>query len=63
MSHLCAIQQDNLIISSGDGLIFPRGFGIARVTNFHKNELVYTVSCKPLVDIHALTYCYVIEKR
>lgn len=62
VSHLCDMQEDDLIISSGDGLIFPRGFGIARVTDFHKNNVMYKVSCKSLVDVNALTYCYLIEK-
>ncbi len=60
VSHLCALQQDDLLISSGEGLIFPRGFGIARITTFHKDGLMYTVLCKPLVDLTTLNYCYVV---
>lgn len=62
VSHLEAVEQDDIVISGGQGLIFPRGFGIVRITEFHKEDLLYQVSCRPLVDLQAITYCYVIEK-
>lgn len=62
VSHLSTVQGQDLIISSGEGLIFPRGFGIARVTDFAKDDLLYRISGKPLIDITALRYCYLIEK-
>lgn len=62
VSHLSAMQKDDLIISSGQGLIFPRGFGVARVVDFSKDDLLYRVICKPLIDIYSLRYCYVVEK-
>ena len=61
VSHLCPMQENDLLISSGDGLIFPRGFGIAQVTRFHKDGLTYRVLCKPLVDIYTLDFCYVLS--
>lgn len=62
VSHLNIMQEDDLILSSGQGLIFPRGFAVARVTAFEKDDLVYRVSCQPLCDLRAINYCYVIEK-
>ncbi len=62
VSHLDTLEQNDMLISSGDGLIFPRGFGIARVADFRKDDLLYTVACKPLVDLNGLYYCYVLEK-
>lgn len=62
VSHLSTMQERDLIISSGQGLIFPRGFGIARVTDFSKDDLLYHVSCRPLIDICRLRFCCLMEK-
>jgi rod shape-determining protein MreC len=62
VSHLSVMQEHDMVISSGQGLIFPRGFGIARVSAYVKDDLVYQVSCEPLCDLRAIDYCYVIEK-
>jgi rod shape-determining protein MreC len=62
VSHLSAMQEHDLIISSGQGLIFPRGFGIARVVDFSKEDLLYRVSCRALIDIYRLRHCYVLQK-
>lgn len=59
VSHLATLQEGDLILSSGDGLIFPQGFGLARVRSFTKQDLFYEVEAEPLVDVSKLTYCYV----
>ena len=62
VSHLCALEQGELILSSGDGLVFPRGFGLGKVKSFTKDGLFYSVNVDPLVDLHALHYCYLVQK-
>ncbi len=59
VSHLATLQEGDLILSSGDGLIFPQGFGLARVVSFSKQDLFYDVVAEPLVDVSKLAYCYV----
>ncbi len=59
VSHLSTLQEGDLILSSGDGLIFPQGFGLARVVSFTKQDLFYDVVAEPLVDVSKLAYCYV----
>ncbi|MEX0849655.1 MAG: rod shape-determining protein MreC [Candidatus Dependentiae bacterium] len=60
VSHLHDIKQDDVIISSGHGTIFPRGFGLARVSNYIKKNITYEINCHPLVDFSQITYCSII---
>ncbi len=62
VSHLCHPEMGELVISSGDGLIFPRGFGIGKVESYKMQGLFHEVRVKPLLDLRALSYCYIIAK-
>lgn len=62
VSHLAHLEIDELIISSGDGLIFPRGFAVGKIKSFKTAGLYHQVQIEPLVDLHAINYCYVIQK-
>lgn len=61
VTHLASLQEGDLVLSSGDGLIFPHGFGLARVVSFVKEDLFYNVVVEPLVDVSQITYCYVFD--
>ena len=63
VSHLAHMREGDIVLSSGEGLIFPKGFGVARVTSFSKDGLLYEVTCEPLVDLKTLHYCYLFEKQ
>lgn len=62
VSHLAALEENDMVISSGEGLIFPRGFGLGRVKTFVRNDLFYQVTLEPLIDVRAITHCYLLEK-
>lgn len=62
MSHLAYVESGDLILSTGEGLIFPRGFALGRVTAFIKKDLFYEITTQPLIDIRAISYCYLIQK-
>ena len=62
ISHLSTLEQGELILSSGDGLVFPRGFGLGKIKSFKTKDLFYEVMIEPLIDLHAITYCYVMQK-
>jgi rod shape-determining protein MreC len=62
VSHLAQLKEDDLIISNGKGLIFPRGFGLGRISAFHEDGLHYAVTVKPLLDLSTIDYCYLIKK-
>ncbi len=62
VSHLDHVKQNDMIMSSGEGLIFPRGFALGRVTNIFTHGLYHTIMAKPLIDLRSIKYCLVIEK-
>ncbi|CAN5191355.1 rod shape-determining protein MreC [soil metagenome] len=62
VSHLAQLEPGELILSSGDGLIFPRGFGIGKIKSFQNEGLFHQVVVEPLVDLHAINHCYLIQK-
>ena len=62
VSHLVDIKRDDLVISSGEGLVFPQGFALGKIKEFRKGGLYYHVDIEPLVDINELKYCYLMQK-
>lgn len=64
VGHLATVQEGDTIFSSGQGLVFPKGFGIGTITSFSKNEgdMQYTIAVKPFVDFNAIAYCFVLEQ-
>jgi rod shape-determining protein MreC len=65
VGHLSELQEGDTVFSSGEGMIFPRGFGIGTVSSFVKNEgdMQYTIAITPFLDFSVVDYCYVLEKE
>lgn len=63
VSHLDTLSINDLVISSGEGLIFPKGLGLGKISEFKKiNEVQYEITIKPLIDIKKISYCCLIKK-
>lgn len=62
VSHLTVVEPDDLLVSSGEGLVFPRGFGLGRVKDIRTDGLFHHVTITPLVNVRALTHCYLVQK-
>lgn len=62
VSKLVPLQPGETIISSGEGLIFPRGFCLGKIKEFFAGDLYYTICVEPLVDFSTISYCYLIKK-
>jgi len=62
VSHLAKVKQGDIVFSSGEGLVFPRGFALGATTACTKNGLYYDITVKPLLDIQAIRYCYLMQK-
>ncbi len=62
VSHLDQVKKGDMIMSSGEGLIFPRGFALGRVTAIAANGLYHTITAQPLVDLRHIKYCAIIAR-
>jgi len=62
VNHLNFLSKNDLVLSSGEGLIFPQGFALGKISKFTKNEVQYDVTIKLLIDIKSIEYCQLIRK-
>lgn len=62
VSHLNNLELGDMIVSRGEGLIFPKGFGLGRIVSYEKNGLHYEIDVEPLCDFSTIESCYVIHK-
>ncbi|MCK5633306.1 rod shape-determining protein MreC [bacterium] len=62
ISHLLSIKQGDLVVSSGEGLIFPQGFALGHIKTAQKNGLYFDVTVQPLINMQEIDYCVVMEK-
>lgn len=63
VSHLDLVYEGDDVFSSGEGLVFPKGFALGKVISAEKGELFYTVVVQPSLDFQALRYCTLIAKE
>lgn len=63
MSHLVSLVKDELLLSSGQGLIFPQGFGVARLVSYEQDNLYYKVSAEPLADVDTIKCCILLPPK
>jgi rod shape-determining protein MreC len=58
ISHLKALHKEDLVFSSGQGLVFPEGFCLGKITNLKTEGLCHEVVVQPLVDFTTLEMCH-----
>jgi len=58
ISHLKSIHNGDLVLSSGQGLIFPEGFCLGEIISVKTNDLCHNVELKPLVDFKSIEMCH-----
>lgn len=60
VNHLDEIKKGDLVLSSGEGLVFPHGFGLGRIQSEERNNHNYRILLTPLLDLKKLDYCCVV---
>lgn len=62
VSHLEVLQKNSLVISSGQGLVFPQGLALGRIRYFALDGVYYIIRLSPLLDLRSLSYCHLLQK-
>ena len=58
--HYEVLEIDDLIVSTGQGLVYPQGFAIGKIQSFQVQDVAYKIIVQPLVDLQQLDYIYLI---
>lgn len=60
VSHLQKINIEDMLISSGNGEIFPQGFGVGKISDLNLAGMYYEAHANLLIDLENLDSCYLI---
>lgn len=63
VSHLESVHVGDDVLSSGEGLVFPKGFALGKIIAADKGDLFYTISVQPILNFQTLCYCMLIAKE
>lgn len=60
VNHLDLLRVGDLVLSQGEGLIFPRGFALGKVTSFELEGVQYRVFIEPIINMQDLKFCVIL---
>jgi rod shape-determining protein MreC len=63
VSHLESVEINDTVLSSGEGLVFPKGFALGKIIGAEKGDLFYVITVEPLLNLQTLQYCTLIAKE
>jgi cell shape-determining protein MreC len=63
VSHLESVNVHDTVLSSGEGLVFPKGFALGKIVAAEKGELFYEIRVQSLLDLQNLQCCTLIAKE
>jgi cell shape-determining protein MreC len=63
VDHLSPVQEQELLLSSGDGLVIPRGYGVGLVERYSSDGLYYSGSVQMLHSVAHLKSCLVFDRK
>lgn len=62
VSHLAQVEDNDVVLSSGEGMVFPQGFALGVVCNVQPDGLYQRVAIAPVFDLREIRYCIVLPK-
>ncbi len=63
VDHFKQLHEGDLVLSSGQGLLYPRGLCVGRIVSFVKKHVAYDVTLEPFFDITHITHCFLIHPQ
>ena len=62
VSHLSKVENDDFVLSSGQGLVFPEGFCLGKIISNKVNGFVHNIELEPVVDFNTLKFGILIDR-
>jgi rod shape-determining protein MreC len=64
VSHLVDVFDDDLVFSSGQGLVFPEGFCLGKIVKHqHSHNMLYhEIEIEPLIKLKKLKFCLLTDQ-
>ncbi len=59
--HYEKLKIDDLLISTGQGLVYPQGFAVGSIKKLEVQDVAYKVVIQPLVDLKKLECVYLVS--
>jgi rod shape-determining protein MreC len=62
VNHLDTLKEGDMVISRGQGLVYPQGFALGTVSSYTQNGVEYECTITPLVKPSEVAICYLFAK-
>lgn len=59
--HYESLIEGDLLISTGQGLVYPQGFAVGKIKSFEVYDVAYRVEVDPLIDLKMIEFVYLIS--
>lgn len=63
VNHLANVKEGEVILSRGEGLVFPEGLALGRIASWYPDGLYKKITVTPLCDLQSIDYCTIIAKQ
>ncbi|MBM17894.1 MAG: rod shape-determining protein MreC [Epsilonproteobacteria bacterium] len=60
--HFKDVVVQDMIMSTGKGLVYPKGFALGQVVSVSSDNVTHFIQAKPLYDLSQLDYVYVFKR-
>ena len=58
--HYETLKIDDLVLSTGQGLVYPEGFAVGKIQDFFIDDVAYHIQVAPLLDFKTVQYLYLV---
>ncbi len=61
VDHLAELKENDLVLTSGEGTVFPRGFGLGAIKQWEQDGYTCAVTIEPLINTRRIEYCCLLD--
>ncbi len=63
VQHFTTPEIDELVFSTGEGLIYPQGFCLGKISEIIRGDIYHAVYITPSIDFSTIEYVYIIQEQ